>query len=786
MKFSWVSMLILLSGMLLPTAQGRTSDNGVVQGTVMDPSGAVLPKATLRLVSAASGYDRTASTDEEGHYRFDHVPVAEFTLRIEATGFTPADYAGELRNPSPMLVNIQFKGVSSSQQITVVEGIPEVGSSATHFELDDEELDKMPPAPPATALAAVVESVPGVIPEENGRIHVRGSEAQPQYVLDGVPISDNLTATFASAPDTENLRSTQIITGNFPAEYGQRVAGVINLNTKSGLDTPWTGSVALSGGSFDSGAVDVEVGGHVKDFGIFISADTSRSRRFLDPPEIANFHNAGGLSHFFSRFDWAPSTKDAVRLTLSTNGTDFQVSNLAEQEDEGQRQREELRDDYEALNWTHTFNSYTTGDVTLFRRSSTARLLDPGFTGKPFFLEQNRRLRNEGIRANLAREWKWLSLKTGIEARRLPLNEQFALAVTDPVDVDPESPVSQFTLANPFLFNAARAGSLLAAWVQGRARLGEHLTVDVGVRLDHSDLLVHDNAISPRIGLAYRISRTNTTLHASYNRLYQVPPLENLLLATSPAVGALSTDPENQHALVGERQNHYQFGFEQQFGKYVQLGVVRYVKNIRHSVDDEQLFATSVIFPVQLTAADIRGTEVRLDVAPLNSLRVYVSYANARATVTGPIAGGLFLQAEAGDLGEFGAGKFAADQDERNEAQFGLTYTHKSGAWATFGGRYDSGIPADFDPAEFSSFDPRIRSQLDPVRLRLKPRTLLNAVAGVALFRETTHPISLQVGVNNLTDKFYLYNFRSIFSGTHIGRPREIVARIEFRWKARH
>jgi outer membrane receptor protein involved in Fe transport len=752
----------------------------------LDPTGAVIPNASLRLSSPGTRYDRTLTTDAEGRYGFDNIPMRPFTLHIEAPGFKPAEYSGEIRDTAPILVNIQFKGISSAEQITVVQGNPDIGVATTHVDIDEEQLEKMPPAPPVSELSAVVESVPGVVPEENGRLHVRGSEAQPQYVLDGVPISDNLTGTFATPPDTENLRSTQVITGNLPAEYGQRTAGVINLQSKSGLDMPWNGSVAFSGGSFDSRALDMELGGHVRDIGVFLSADVSRNSRFLDPPEIENLHNGGGLAHLFTRFDWSPSRKDVLHLTLTTDGTDFQVSNLEEQQEEGQRQRQELRSDYEALSWVHTFSNYTTGDVVLFRRSSTARLLDPGFTAKPFFLDQNRRLRNEGVRANLDHEWKWLSLKAGFEARRVPITERFTLAVTDPEDVDPGSPVSEFTLDDPFRFHGTRAGSLLSSYVQGRIRLGEHLTADLGVRWDHPDLVVHDNAISPRLGLAYHIARTGTTLHVSYNRLYQIPPLENLLLATSPDVAELSTEPEDQHTLRGERQNQYQFGFQQQFGKRLQLGVVHYVKNIKNSVDDEQLLETAIVFPVQLFGSDIRGTEVRLDFSPVDDLRAYLSYANARATVSGPIVGGLFLESEEGDAGEFAAGEFPGDQDERNEGQFGVTYTHKSGLWATFNARYDSGIPSHFDPDEFSSFDPRIQAALDPVRQRIKPRTILDIVGGMDLFRESTHPISVQLGVNNLTDRFYLYNFRSVFSGTHIGRPREVVARIEFHWSARH
>src|SRR5262249_12044294 len=147
----------------------------------------------------------------------------------------------------------------------------------------------------------------------------------------------------------ENLESTRIITGNVPAEFGDRSAAVVTLSTKSGLDIPWNGSAAFSAGSFGGAAVDVELGGHVRNIGIFLTADTSHSRRFLDPPEIDNLHNVGGLEHVFVRFDWLLTKRDVFHLTLSTNGTDFQVPNLFEQQQEGQRQRQELRDDYQSI-----------------------------------------------------------------------------------------------------------------------------------------------------------------------------------------------------------------------------------------------------------------------------------------------------------------------------------------------------------------------------------------------------------------------------------------------------
>ena len=767
---------------------GETS--GAVRGTVTDPSGAVIPKVKVTLTMAKTGNALATTTDEEGVYRFPGVPFGRFTLRVEAPGFEPADFAGEVRSTAVVLHNIQFKGATAVQQITVTGSALGVGTSASHVEFDDDELEKRPMQDPNKELPAVVESVPGAVSEENGRIHLRGAETQPQYVLDGVPIAENLSSTFATALDTENLRSTEVITGNLPAEFGERTAGVINLTTKSGLEMPWNGSLSLSGGSFDSGATDAEFGGHVHNIGVFVTADASRSRRFLDPPEIDNFHNRGGVAHLFSRFDWSPSARNALHLTLATDGSDFQSPNLFEQEVGGQNLRQELRDDYQALSWSHVFDDKTSADLVLFRRSSTARLLDPNITGIPFFVEQNRRQRSEGLSASILREWNINQIKAGFEVRRVPLNEQFSLAVTDPPGVegiDPEAPIFDFTPSSPFQFSGRRTGVLSSAFVEDRVRLGANLTIDAGLRFDHPDLVVHDNALSPRIGFSYRISRTNTVLHAAYNRLFQIPPIENILLSSSPATAVLEEvapgDMPRSRVLGSERQNHYQFGLEQQFGKWIKVGVVRYVKNINHALDDQQLFETAIVFPVALAHADIRGTEVRIDLASIKGWTGYASYANARATVTAPLVGGLFL----GDAGEFAAAgeKFPADSDERNEGQMGVSYTNKSGFWGALNARYDSGVPTDFAVSDFSSFDPRIQNALDPVRLRIKPRTVLNFAMGTDLLRESSFPISLEFGVNNLTDRFYLYNFQSAFSGTHIGRPREIMGRITFHWKSK-
>jgi len=780
-----ISGLLLLVLCLVSHIPLEAGPRTKVAGTVTDPSGAAI--AGARVIFSASAFRTSGQTDEHGRFSFTGVPPGIIMLSVEARGFAPCEFSGELRASSPLIVDFRFDAPETLRaQIAVVEQDSSLtgGLTRSHYDLDEEQIEKMLFASPREEMSAVVETVPGVVPEENGRIHVRGAEAAPQYILDGVPLAENLTGTYSTGLDIENLEATRIITGNVPAEFGDRSAAIVTLSTKSGLEEPWNGSIALSAGSFDSAAADAEIGGHMGNVGIFLTADTSRSRRFLDPPEIDNFHNTGGLAHVFSRFDWLVSKGDVLHLTLSTNGSNFQVPNLLKQQDEGQRQRQELRDDYHALAWTHTVNSSLSFDVAAFRHSSTERLVDPDQTGEPFFIEQNRRQRSEGVRGNVNAEWKANSFKTGFEAYRLPLSERFTLAATDPEDIDPDSPVLAYTVDEPFRFNEKRVGHRVSWYAQNRVRLFDRLTIDAGLRFDSYRFLTDDDAWSPRIGVAYLLKRTKTALRASYNRLFQTPPLENLLLSSSAAAAMLSDDPDDVIPVPAERQNAYEFGIQQAFGKYLRLDVVRYIKNVRNFSDDEQLFTTAVVFPVAISRADLRGTEVRLDMAPFDGLTGYASYANARATGTGPLVGGMFLgEEEAALLGD--GQKFPADADERNEAQFGFTYVHKTGAWFSFMGRHDSGVPTEFDPEEFDELDARIRAQIDPGRMRIRPRTLLNLACGFRLFRETRLPVSLQLGVNNLTDAFYLYNFQSIFSGTHIGRPREVAGRIVFSWSGK-
>src|SRR4029079_555095 len=123
-------------------------------------------------------------------------------------------------------------------------------STGSHVDLGANLIDQLPSATPSKQLSAMLLSAPVFIPSQNGRVHVRGSHGQIQYVVDGVPLTDEFSEAFANPLDPRYVKSAEVMTGGIPAEYGGKLAAVVDITSKSGLDDPRR----VSGtGSFNTG-----------------------------------------------------------------------------------------------------------------------------------------------------------------------------------------------------------------------------------------------------------------------------------------------------------------------------------------------------------------------------------------------------------------------------------------------------------------------------------------------------------------------------------------------------
>ncbi len=797
-----LSFVILISLFFFQTtfAQARI---GAVQGTVKDPSGALVRDAKVTITQPVTGYSQTAQTDEQGSFKLVNIPFNTYKVAVEAEGFQATEQSIDLESTIPVSIELSLTLSGATAAVTVTtdnSAVLEQDRTSSDTDLNQTLLERPMGAAPSRAIESMVSSAPGFVTDDNGRMHPRGSESQVQYVVDGVPVTDNLSAIFSTSLDARTLRTVEVLTGGIPAEFGDKLAGVINVNTRSGLEGPTQAGLSLSGGSFSTGEIAADFATHTKRFGFLTNLSTTTSQRFLDPPTLDNFHNFGRTGKGFFRLDYQFDQNNSLRGSFTFGGSNFQVPNKVAQEIAGQDLRQRLRDNSQNITFQHIFSPNTVAQFSFFNRNSHAQLTsNPRAT--PAVAFQDRTLRNYGGLSSLSLTRGSHNIKFGGQVTVTPLKENFSFYPTvhfnDIVDDSGKvfpNPINNFNAAHPFLFDGQKTGRTLSAYVQDRFPLFKNFTLDAGIRYDNYKLLISEQALSPRIGVAYYIPRTQTTLHASYNRLFQLPPTENLLLASSREAAAISPIAVLQgvttvSAILPDKENSFEVGAQQLLTQYFRVGLTLYQKRIQNFSDKDQFFETGVIFPIAIASGRVTGEELRIESTDIHGFHGSLSYANARAYGVTPINGGLFLGEDIQSLQVSGL-KFANDHDQRNEAQFQFGYNHKrSGLYATFSGRYDSGVPTDVEPgttpAQFvaQGFDPRLYNEIDFQRGRVRPRTILDFSVGADLLQKERMSMNLQFDVQNLTNQLFLYNFESVFSGTHVGYPRMISGRLGLRFK---
>jgi outer membrane receptor protein involved in Fe transport len=793
-------LAIILLAVPLVLGQARI---GTIQGTVKDPTGALVPKAKITVTQPVTGYKQTTESDEQGAFKLVNVPFNTYKLRAEAPGFQPTEQTVDLESSIPLTQDFSLSLEETTAAITVTTGgeaMLETDRTSSDTDISQTILERPLGAAPSRAIESIVASTPGFVTDDNGRMHPRGSESQVQYVVDGVPVTDNLSAIFSTSLDARTLRTVEVLTGGIPAEFGDKLAGVINVNTRSGLEGPTQGGISFSGGSFSTGEVAADFSTHTQKFGFLTNLSTSTSQRYLDPPTLDNFHNFGRTGKAFFRLDYQFDPTNSLKSVFTFGGSNFQVPNKGFQELSGQHQRQQLRDNSQNITYQHIFSPNTVAQFSFFHRQGNAKLLStPAAT--PVVADQDRTLQNYGGLASLSLTRGSHNIKVGGQVTITPIDEHFSFYPTVPfndlVDEDGNTvpnPVNSFDALHPFVFDTSETGRTLSGYIQDRFTVFKNLTLDLGLRYDHYKLLVSDQALSPRLAVAYYIPKTKTTLRASYNRLFQPPPAENLLLANSAEAAAISPIAVLQgfttvEPILPDKQHAFEAGAQQLLSNYFRLNLTVYQKRIKNFSDKDQFFETGVIFPIAISEGRVTGEELRLESTEIKGFRTFVSYANARAFGVTPINGGLFLGEDPSDLLVAGL-KFANDHDQRNEVHFQVNYNHHpSGLYAIFNGRYDSGVPTDVEPgttpADFvaSGFDPRLYNEIDFQRGRVRPRTILDLSVGADLLRNERVSMNIQFDIQNITNELFLYNFESVFSGTHVGFPRLFSGRLSLRFK---
>lgn len=768
-----VTRYLLAAALILAAAMTFAQSNlGELRIRVSDPSHLGL-RSTVELVSQANQFHQTYQTDDAGTLIAKNLPFGVYQLQVTRTGFAAYSQMVEVRSAVPQDVRIQLAVATAESQVEVkdVDTLVDPHRTGTAERIGEETIEHRSSALPGRGVIDLVNTQPGWLLESNGVLHPRGSEYQVQYVVDGVPLTDNRSPSFAPEIEADDVQSMTILTANFPAEYGRKLGGVVEISTTRDARPGFHGTFAASGGSFDTADsyLMVQRGWGKNTLGF--SAEGAMTARYLDPPVLPNFTNQATTSSFSTHYERDFNDRNRLGVTLRREQTVFEVPNEFLQQDAGQRQGRDSFETIGILAYQHIFSSNVLADVRAMGRDDSSGLASNPFS-TPMIVGSDRGFREGYVKGNLSVHHGRHEIKVGADFSYGSINEQLSYDITDPSQFDPGTPLA-------FSFLGHGLDREEAVYAQDLVRVGRW-TFSGGLRYDHYELVVDRQAVSPRASMAYYWRKADMVFHISYDRAFLTPAFENILLASSPEVSTLNPNVlrlpvEPSHG------NFYEAGFTKGFFSKMKLDINYFQRVFDNYADDDLLLNTGVSFPTAFRKGKIHGTEAKVDLPRWGHLSGYVSWSNMLGYGYTPVTGGLFLGDEASDA-LANTGRFPVSQDQRNTISTRFRYQLTRRLWTAFGGSYGSGLPTEFEGSKQDAIDQFGQEIVDRVNFdlgRVRPSLALNFSAGADLVKRDNFSMRLQGDIGNLNDRVNVINFAGLFSGTGVAPPRSYALRLQ-------
>ena len=769
-----MSFRLGLLAILTVIAAFGQADTGELRLTVRDASGLPL-QARVEVVSQASQYQREFDTGAAGQVIARRLSFGPYMVKVSRKGFAPASQLVDIRSAIPAELTVVL-GVGQVNTTVTVNGdatLIDPGDVSSANRIGAANLQDHLTARPGRSLGELVNQEPGWFFEANGSLHPRGEEYQTQYVVDGIPLTDSRSAAYVPDFDANSVQEMSVYTAGFPAEYGRKMGGVIEVRTQRDTRQGFHGNAVLSGGSFDTGSAYLEgqYGWNMNTF--TLSASATSTDRYLDPPVLQNYTNHGTLADFMAHYERDLSDKDRIGIVLRRQQSKFLVPDEILQEQAGQRQDRDSFESAGQFSYEHIFSPNVLGDFRAMVRDITAGFWSNDLS-TPMIASQDRGYHEEYVKGTVSVHAGVHEFKTGIESDYASIQEALSYLITNPAQFDPYTPPS-------FNFYGHAADREQGAFAQDEMHW-KNLTLSGGIRFDHYDLLVNQTGWSPRAGAAIYWPWAKIVFRAAYDRIFQTPPFENILVSSSPAVATLS-DQALRLPLQPARGNYYQTGFGRGFFGKVRFNGNFFWRSYRNYPDDDLLLNTGVSFPITFARADIYGAEAKLEVQHWGPFSGYASYTNMRGNGYFPVTGGLFIGDNAAQAISATSGVFPVSQDQRNTARARVRYDINPRAWAAIGGTYDTGLPIDFDGTyqqAAQQYGQAILNRVNFSKYRPFPLFSLDASLGVTLRKSEKRPVRFQIDGTNLTNEINVIDFAGLFSGTAIGISRSVDARLQF------
>jgi hypothetical protein len=753
------------------------SNSGELRLKVTDPSGLGV-KTTVQIISEANQYRNTLSTSDQGTLDVLRLPFGVYQLEIGQPGFAAVSESVEIRSSLPTEYAIQLKLPTVNQSVTVsaANTLIDPDQAGAVSQIGSDVIQNRLSSLPGRSLQDLVNSQPGWLYEGNAVLHPRGSEYQTQFVVDGIPLTDNRSPSFGPEIEADDVQSMSIYTAGFPAEYGRKMGGVVEVNTLQDSQAGFHGQVVLSGGSFDSAGAFTQGQYAWGKNTLGFSASGSMTDHYLNPVVPENFSNTGTLGDFSVHYQRNLTPNDRISFIVRHEVSRYDIPNEMVQQIAGQRQTADNIETMGIASYQHTFSSHVVADLRAMVRNN-ANDFNSNTNSTPIEVFQHNFFREGYFKGTVTavhgrHEWKF-----GVESDNIFLNENFRFIITDPTQFDPGTP-------STFSFLANRPDLEQSAFVQDLIHLG-NWTISAGLRWDHYQLILNRQAVDPRFSVSRYFPSADLVLHFSYDRVFQTPSFENILLSSSTAATML--DPISLQLPVEPSEgNYYEAGLTKAFFGKLRLDANYFRRLVNNYADDDQIDNTTISYPIAFRKAVIYGAEAKLAVPDWHHFSGFLSYSWTVGNAWFPVTGGLFL----GDDAVIPtSGHLPDSQDQRNTVRGRVRYQVTPRLWIAGGIQYDTGLPFDFQCPDGETlpqcvagvaqvYGQQVVDRINFARGRIFPAFQVNASAGADIYKSERLAMKIQADGQNLSNILNVIDFGGLFSGNAIGPSRSFALRL--------
>ncbi|NJD20013.1 MAG: hypothetical protein FIA95_12130 [Gemmatimonadetes bacterium] len=542
---------------------------GIITGAVLDGLTArPVPSADVQLLPTGA----RAVTDERGRFTFRMPGAGPHRLRVTALGYREAlvdvpPSGGSLRvaldqAPIPLQEIVIAPG-----QIGVLEVTPAAMANA----LSRADIEAIPEF--GDDAFRTLHRIPGVASEDiSTKLHVRGSSERDVLVrLDGVELFEPYHLKdqdgILGSVDVQALGGIDLITGGFPAEYGDRMAGVFDMTTRRPPAGGMRNTIGMSLSSLSYGSQGTFADGK----GQWLA---SLRRGFLDIVlDITGVDDDLSPRYWdaLGRAQYLVTPDHLLSFNLLHAGDDGRWS---DPEDTGSQVSSNWSNGYAWLGWQATLGRRIRAETILstgrLDRDRTGSILnsDEGvFTPLFASLRDKADFSFHGVRqdwqADLSEN---VLLKTGFEARRASGTYDYASVATY-LDLDAQGRLKQ--RADSTRVDMGPSDTWMAAYLSARARAGSSLTFEAGMRYDRHSL-TGDEDVAPRLLARWDVD-SRTVLRGSWGHYYQAQGVHEL----NTADGETEFSPS-------QRADQAAVGVERRFGSGVTARLEAYRRDVRH------------------------------------------------------------------------------------------------------------------------------------------------------------------------------------------------------------